>query len=30
VGVDQAGLDYAIKRIRRAMTKRYPHGWKRP
>lgn len=30
VGVDQAGLDYAIKRIRRAMTKRYPHGWKKP
>jgi DNA-directed RNA polymerase specialized sigma24 family protein len=30
VGVDQAGLDYAIKRIRRAMTKSYPHGWKRP
>jgi hypothetical protein len=30
VEVDQAGLDYAIKRIRRAMTKRYPHGWKKP
>jgi hypothetical protein len=30
VGVDQAGLDYAIKRIRRAMIKSYPHGWKRP
>ena len=24
VGVDQAALDYAIKRIRRTMTKRYP------
>jgi DNA-directed RNA polymerase specialized sigma24 family protein len=30
VGLDQAGLDYAIKRIRRTMTKRYPHGWKKP
>ncbi|HLH92902.1 MAG TPA: sigma-70 family RNA polymerase sigma factor [Xanthobacteraceae bacterium] len=30
VGVEQAALDYAIKRIRRAMTKRYPHGWKKP
>ena len=29
VGVDQAGLDYAIKRIRRTMTKRYPDGWKK-
>jgi len=28
VGVDQAALDYAIKRIRRIMTKRYPNGWK--
>jgi DNA-directed RNA polymerase specialized sigma24 family protein len=28
VGVDQAALDYAIKRIRRTMTKRYPNGWK--
>jgi hypothetical protein len=28
VGVDQAALDYATKRIRRAMTKRYPNGWK--
>jgi DNA-directed RNA polymerase specialized sigma24 family protein len=28
VGVDQAGLDYAIKRVRRTMTKRYPDGWK--
>jgi DNA-directed RNA polymerase specialized sigma24 family protein len=26
VGVDQAALDYAIKRIRRTMTKRYPNG----
>lgn len=29
VGVDQAGLDCAIKRIRRTMTKHYPHGWKK-
>jgi DNA-directed RNA polymerase specialized sigma24 family protein len=29
VGVDQAALDYAIKCIRRTMTKRYPHGWKK-
>jgi hypothetical protein len=29
VGVDQAALDYAIKRIRRTMTKRYPNGWKK-
>ena len=29
VDVDQAALDYAIKRIRRTMTKRYPHGWKK-
>jgi len=29
VGVDQAALDYAIKRIRRTMTKRYPDGWKK-
>ena len=29
VGVDQAALDYATKRIRRAMTKRYPNGWKK-
>ena len=29
VGVDQAALDYAIKRIRRSMTKRYPNGWKK-
>jgi DNA-directed RNA polymerase specialized sigma24 family protein len=29
VGVDQAALDYAIKRIRRSMTKRYPSGWKK-
>ena len=28
VGVDQTALDYAIKRIRRTMTKRYPNGWK--
>lgn len=27
VGVDQAALDYAIKRIRREMSKRYPDGW---
>jgi hypothetical protein len=27
VGVDQAALDYAIKRIRRTMMKRYPNGW---
>ena len=25
--VDQAGLDYIIKRIRRVMSKRYPTGW---
>ncbi len=30
VGVDQAALDYAIKRIGRTMTKRYPDGWKQP
>jgi DNA-directed RNA polymerase specialized sigma24 family protein len=29
VGVDQAALDYATKRIRRSMTKRYPNGWKK-
>jgi DNA-directed RNA polymerase specialized sigma24 family protein len=29
VGVDQTALDYAIKRIRRTMTKRYPNGWKK-
>jgi DNA-directed RNA polymerase specialized sigma24 family protein len=29
VGVDQAALDYAIKRVRRTMTKRYPSGWKK-
>ena len=29
VGVDQAALDYAIKRISRSMTKRYPNGWKK-
>ena len=29
VGVDQAALDYVIKRVRRAMLKRYPHGWKK-
>ena len=29
VGVDQAALDYAVKRIRRSMTKRYPDGWKK-
>jgi DNA-directed RNA polymerase specialized sigma24 family protein len=28
VGVDQAGLDYIIKRIRRVMKKRYPNGWR--
>jgi DNA-directed RNA polymerase specialized sigma24 family protein len=27
VGVDQAGLDYIIKRIRRVMSKKYPNGW---
>jgi DNA-directed RNA polymerase specialized sigma24 family protein len=27
VGVDQATLDYAIKRIRRVMKKFYPNGW---
>lgn len=27
VGVDQAALDYALKRIRRVMIKRYPNGW---
>jgi DNA-directed RNA polymerase specialized sigma24 family protein len=27
VGADQPALDYAIKRIRRAMTKRFPNGW---
>jgi DNA-directed RNA polymerase specialized sigma24 family protein len=30
LGVDQAALDYVIKRVGRAMTKRYPHGWKKP
>ena len=30
LGVDQAALDYVIKRVRRAMMKRYPHGWKKP
>jgi DNA-directed RNA polymerase specialized sigma24 family protein len=30
VGVDQAALDYAIKRIGRTMMKRYPDGWKKP
>ena len=29
VGVDQAALDYAIKRIRGSMTKRYRSGWKK-
>ena len=29
VGVDQTALDYAIKRVRRTMTKRYPNGWKK-
>ena len=29
IGVDQAGLDYVIKRVRRAMMRRYPHGWKK-
>jgi DNA-directed RNA polymerase specialized sigma24 family protein len=29
LGVDQATLDYAAKRIRRTMTKRYPNGWKK-
>jgi DNA-directed RNA polymerase specialized sigma24 family protein len=27
VGVDQATLDYAVKRIRRVMKKFYPSGW---
>jgi DNA-directed RNA polymerase specialized sigma24 family protein len=27
VGVDQPTLDYAIKRVRRVMKKRFPHGW---
>jgi DNA-directed RNA polymerase specialized sigma24 family protein len=27
VGVDQPALDYAIKRIRRVMKKRFPNGW---
>jgi hypothetical protein len=27
VGVDQARLDYIIKRIRRVATKHYPKGW---
>jgi hypothetical protein len=26
-GLDQAGLDYAGKRIRARMKKRYPNGW---
>jgi DNA-directed RNA polymerase specialized sigma24 family protein len=30
VGIEQDALDYAAKRIRRAMTKRYPNGWKKP
>jgi DNA-directed RNA polymerase specialized sigma24 family protein len=28
VGVDQAGLDYIIKRIRRVAAKHYPMGWR--
>lgn len=28
VGVDQAGLDYAKKRIRRASAKLFPRGWR--
>lgn len=27
VGVDQPGLDYLIKKIRRKMNKLYPNGW---
>jgi hypothetical protein len=27
VGVDQAGLDYIIKRVRRTMGRLYPQGW---
>jgi hypothetical protein len=27
VGVDQAGLDYLIKRVRRTMGRLYPQGW---
>jgi DNA-directed RNA polymerase specialized sigma24 family protein len=30
IGVDQAALDYLIKRVRRTMTNRYPNGWKKP
>jgi DNA-directed RNA polymerase specialized sigma24 family protein len=29
IGADQVALDYAIKRISRFMTKRYPNGWKK-
>lgn len=29
-GLDQAGLDYAIKRIRTRMRRLYPEGWKTP
>jgi DNA-directed RNA polymerase specialized sigma24 family protein len=28
IGVDQAGLDYIIKRIRRVAAKHYPTGWR--
>lgn len=28
VGVDQARIDYLIKKIRRVMEKRYPNGWR--
>ena len=27
VGIDQAGFDYIMKRIRKVMRKRYPKGW---
>jgi hypothetical protein len=27
LGVDQAGFDYIMKRIRRAVAKKYPKGW---
>lgn len=30
VGVDQACLDYAGKRVRRTIMRRYPNGWKMP
>ena len=27
IGVDQAGFDYIMKRIRKVMRKKYPNGW---